>query len=179
MLPTEGNREIMRIQIIRRRMQCLLMFALAMTAVPSGAEVPHPIKWSLTANAATLPLRKGSQVQATLSAHITPGWHLYAMDQPPGGPTATKISLPPGQAFTLNGSIESQTVPIIANDPNFNLETRSYEGDTSFRIPVEVTSPVSAAKAKLTVEVFFQSCSDRVCLPPTAVRVSTLAKQVR
>jgi DsbC/DsbD-like thiol-disulfide interchange protein len=160
-------------------MQCLLMLALAMAALPSRAEVPHPIKWSLTANAATLPLRKGSQVQATLRAHISPGWHLYAMDQPLGGPTATKIGLPAGQAFTLNGSIESETVPIIANDPNFNLETRSYEGDTSFRIPVEATSPVSPAKAKLTVEVFFQSFSDRVCLPPSAVRVSAQTKQAR
>ena len=164
--------------MISGRTQCLLMLVLAMAAISTcRAEVPHPIKWSLTATASTLPLRKGSQVQATLRAHIPPGWHLYAMDQQPGGPIATKISLPASQAFTLNGSIESETAPIVANDPNFNLETRYFEGDTSFRIPVEATASASAGQAKLTVEVFFQSCSDRLCLPPSAVRVSAQAKQ--
>jgi DsbC/DsbD-like thiol-disulfide interchange protein len=166
--------------MIPGRLQGLLTVVLAVAAVLTcRAEVPHPIKWSLTANASALPLRKGSQVQATLRAHIPPGWHLYAMDQPPGGPTATTISLPADQVFTLNGSIESETAPIVANDPNFNLETRYYEEDVSFRIPVEATSSASAARMKLTVEVFFQSCSDRVCLPPSVVRVSAQATQGR
>jgi DsbC/DsbD-like thiol-disulfide interchange protein len=164
--------------MIPGRTQCLLVLAMAMATISTcRAEAPHPIKWSLTANAAVLPLSKGSQVQATLRAQIQPGWHLYALDQEPGGPTATKISLPASQAFTLNGSIESDIAPIIANDPNFNLETRFFEGDTSFRIPVEATSPASAAPAKLTVEVFFQTCSDRTCLPPVVARVSAQVKQ--
>src|SRR5580698_8860025 len=74
--------EFRSMEMISGRMQCLLILVLAMAAISTcRAEVPHPIKWSLTAIASTLPLRKGSQVQATLRAHIPPGWHLYAMDQ--------------------------------------------------------------------------------------------------
>lgn len=144
---------------------------IAISASP--AEDPHPIRWTLTAKTADLPLRKGSAVQTILRAKILPGWHLYAMEQQPGGPTATRINLSENQAFSLNGSIESEMPPIIANDPSFNLETRYFEGDASFRIPVKVTSTVNATQAKIMVDVLFQTCNDRLCLPATVVRVST------
>ena len=137
------------------------------------AENPHPIQWTLTARTAELPLRKGSVVRTILHAKIMPGWHLYAMEQQSGGPTATRISLSPDQTFGLNGAIESETPPIVMNDPNFNLETRYFEGDASFHIPVKAISAVSAALTKLTVDVFFQTCNDRLCLPATVVHMST------
>jgi DsbC/DsbD-like thiol-disulfide interchange protein len=144
----------------------------AMAILASHAEDPHPIQWTLTAKTADLPLRKGSAVQTILRAKILPGWHLYAMEQQPGGPTATKINLSQNQPFGLNGSIESEMPPIITNDPNFNLETRYFEGDASFRIPVKVTSTVNAAHAKIMVDVLFQTCNDRLCLPATVVHVN-------
>jgi DsbC/DsbD-like thiol-disulfide interchange protein len=171
-----------RMHMIPRCKQSLLVFVLAIAAIPTCRAQdshPHPIQWSLTASAATLPLRDGLLVQGTLHAKIQPGWHLYALDQLPGGPTATRISLPASRVFTLNGSIEADTAPLMANDPNFDLETRYYEGDASFRIPVRVTSSAGAAQAKLAVDVLFQSCSDHLCLPPMVVHLSAQPKQGR
>lgn len=168
--------------MIPRYMHSLLVFVLALAAIPiSHAEDPHPhpIQWSLTASASALPLRDGSQVQGTLHAKIQPGWHLYAMDQLPGGPTATRISVAASRVFMPNGSIEADTAPLVANDPNFDLETRYYEGEASFRIPVKVTSSAGAAQAKLAVDVLFQSCSDHLCLPPVVVHLSARPKQGR
>jgi DsbC/DsbD-like thiol-disulfide interchange protein len=166
--------------MIPRCKRDLLVFVLAIAVIPTcRAEDPHPhpIQWSLTASASTLPLRDGSQVHGTLHAKIQPGWHLYAMDQLPGGPTATRISLPMSRVFALSGSIEANTAPLIANDPNFDLETRYYEGEASFRIPVRVTSSAGVAQAKLAVDVLFQSCNDHLCLPPVVVHLSAQPKQ--
>jgi len=157
----------------------ILVILGGLTGSVSHAEDPHPIQWSLTTKATELPLRKGTAVQAVLRAKILPGWHLYAMEQQPGGPTATRINLSPNQVFALNGPIESETAPIIMNDPNFNLETRYFEGDASFRIPAKATSLVSAAQAKLTVDVLFQTCNDRMCLPATIVHVSAQIRRGR
>jgi DsbC/DsbD-like thiol-disulfide interchange protein len=168
--------------MIPRRRRSLIAFVLAIAAIPTcRAEDshPHPIQWSLTATASTLPLHEGSQVQGVLRAKIQPGWHLYAMDQLPGGPTATRISLSASRVFTLNGAIEADAAPLVANDPNFDLETRYYEEDASFRIPVTVTSSAGAAQAKLAVDVLFQSCSDHLCLPPVVVHLSARPKPGR
>jgi DsbC/DsbD-like thiol-disulfide interchange protein len=164
-----GERKMIRTP---RKLFALLLLVVSGVAT-SRAEDPHPIQWSLISRASTLPLRKGSPVEATLHAKILPGWHLYAMDQLAGGPTATRMNLQPNQPFVLVGSIEPERAPIIMNDPNFNLESRYYEGEASFRFSVKATSPASAAQAKLTVDVLFQTCNDRMCLPPSVVHVST------
>lgn len=155
-----------------RKLFALLLLVVS-GASASRAEDPHPVQWSLVSRASTLPLRKGSPVEATLHAKILPGWHLYAMDQIAGGPIATRVNLPPGQPFVLVGSIEAEKAPITMNDPNFNLESRYYEGEASFRFSVKATSPATAAQAKLTVDILFQTCNDRMCLPPSVVHVST------
>ena len=163
---------------IRRKLFALLLLVVS-GASTSRAEDPHPIQWALNSRTATLPLRKGSPVEATLHAKILPGWHLYAMDQLAGGPTATRINLQPNQPFVLVGSIEPEMAPISMNDPNFNLESRYYEGDASFRFSVKATSPLSAAQAKLAVDVLFQTCNDRMCLPPSVIHVSTQVRAGR
>jgi len=156
-----------------------LVMCGALSAPVCHAETPHPIQWTLTAKTAKLPLRKGTAIQTTLHAKILPGWHLYAMEQQPGGPIATRINLAPNQPFGLDGAIESEMPPIVTNDPNFNLETRYFERDASFRIPVKATSSVSTAQAKLTVDVLFQTCSDRMCLPATIMHVSAQTQRGR
>ncbi len=51
-------------------------------------------------------------------------------------------------------------------DANFGVETRAafFEDHATFTLPVRVTS--GAGRAPLTVEVVYQTCNDRLCLPP-------------
>jgi hypothetical protein len=154
----------------------MVMLLGNITGYVCHAEDPRPITWALSAKTSTLPMRKGAMVQAKLHAVIQPGWHLYAMEQEPGGPTATKISMSPNQVFVLMGPIESETPPVIMNDPNFNLETRYYEGNAVFVIPIKTIATPSVAQGKLTVDVLFQTCNDRMCLPATVVHVSAVAR---
>jgi hypothetical protein len=79
---------------------------LAISAPASAQRVdPRPVTWSLAAPAMRAVPASGVLGFAALQARIAPGWHLYSMTQPPGGPGATRIAVAAGSAFRLAGSV--------------------------------------------------------------------------
>src|SRR3990172_846369 len=42
-----------------------------------------------------------------ITADIAPGWHVYSLTQPPGGPTKTKIELTPSSQYQLAGQFRA------------------------------------------------------------------------
>src|SRR5882757_8574012 len=73
---------------------CIYVFILLCTtgAPPIFGETPQPIRWALSASTRdSLPPKGGASVTSHLHASIQEGWHLYALNQEPGGPTATRI----------------------------------------------------------------------------------------
>ena len=44
-------------------------------------------------------------------AELDQGWHLYALDQPEGGPIATTIKVTEGKQFTIDGQIRVSKAP--------------------------------------------------------------------
>lgn len=138
-------------------------------AAPLLAATPKPIHWTLTAAThSPLPARKGARAVAHLRATIKPGWHLYALNQQPGGPVATRISVAEGQHWAVRGSVHEPT-PITKHDPNFNIPTHFYNRAVNFTIPLEATG---AAGRTVAVDVLFQTCNDELCLPPQTVEVT-------
>jgi len=112
-------------------------------------------------------------VTAHIHAAIQLGWHVYAMDQKPGGPIAARIVVPLDQAFALTGDID-QSAPIKVHDPNFNMETRFFKNEASFSVPLTATK---AGSPNLSIDVRYQACDDSICLPPTTVHLSTIVKR--
>jgi DsbC/DsbD-like thiol-disulfide interchange protein len=155
-----------------------VVFLLGALAVPSSpAETSRPVKWTLSAETEeNLPLRKGATVVAQLRATIDSGWHLYSLDQEPGGPTATKIKVADGQPFKIHGDIDQPT-PISALDRNFNLETHFYEREVTFKISLTVATSVKSKQPLLSIDVLYQTCNDTTCLPPTVAHVTAEVKQ--
>jgi thiol:disulfide interchange protein DsbD len=131
---------------------------------------PVPIRWTATASTAALPLAKGSKVVAKVTATIAPGWHLYAFEQQPGGPLPTNVSLVAGQPFVADGSV-AESAPKTEFDSNFNLPTSLFEDKAVFTVPAKTVGPVSGAAAKVKIDVAFQTCNDRMCLPLTVVHL--------
>ena len=107
---------------------------------------------------------------AHIHAVIQPGWHVYAMDQKPGGPIAARIIVPLDQAFVLVGDIDEPS-PTRVYDPNFNMETRFYENEASFAVPLTATK---AGSTKLSIDVRYQACNDSICLQPTTAQLTTI-----
>ncbi len=121
----------------------------------------HPVTWSLTGPAGSL--QQGRPFRVTLQAQIPFGWHLYSTTQPPGGPIATVITAQ-GTDFVFAGTPRARD-PDVAPDNNFDdLVTETYVDSVSYSIPIVARI---AGAATLRINVRYETCTNRVCMPPT------------
>jgi len=138
----------------------------------SAQDIAH---WSLQTDAAGKSLRAGDTTKVQLKAQIDEGWHLYALDQPAGGPIPTTIKVADGSPFAIEGDITSPK-PTIKADPNFivdgkPIDTKFFEKTASFNMEAKAIAdaPVDA----LGLSVRFQLCNDKFCLPPKTLKITT------
>ena len=148
------------------------LFLISAFAITICAQ--NPAKWSLTSPDSEKTLVAGDNIKASLNALIDPGWHLYALEQPEGGPIPTTIKITDGKPFELAGTIVSPKA-IVEPDPNFivddkPLETRYFIDKAVFEVPVRAN--VGAAAQELSIDVRYQLCNETFCLPPRTTRVS-------
>ena len=130
-----------------------------------------PVTWEINkAKLPAAPVRVGETFAVEVTAHIERGWHLYSLTAIEGGPRPTRITIVAGQGFELAGKIKAPD-PTTAKDPNFGVETEFYEDTVSFSVPVRVMPDVAPGKATATVQVRFQTCNDKNCLPPEVVKL--------
>ena len=130
-----------------------------------------PVTWEINkAKLPSAPLKAGDTFSVELTAHIERGWHLYSLTPIENGPRPTRITLATGQAFELAGTIKAPD-PITARDPNFGVETEYYETSAIFAVPIKVLPAGAAGKATLTVQIRYQTCNDKDCLPPQLVKL--------
>lgn len=149
-------------------------FWLFILLLPIAALAQNPTKWSLDSDVEDRAVTQGESFKAVLTAEIEADWHLYALDQPIGGPVATTIKIAEGRLFEIVGEVESPK-PIVEPDPNFlvddkPLETKFFENQAVFGLMIRATGDTNADQ--LAVDVRFQLCNDTFCLPPKIVRVS-------
>jgi thiol:disulfide interchange protein len=119
----------------------------------------------------------GAILHVAVAAEIDAGWHLYALTEPSGGPVPLAMAVAPGGPFALAGSIGAPPVT-RALDRNFNIETEFYEDHASFDLPVRIRPGTTPGAHDLRVALSFQTCNDRLCLPPTeeTLSVSVMVK---
>ncbi len=144
-----------------------LSFILLFSAVNLLAQ--NPTRWKLESDAQNRKIDSGEQFEAKLIAEIEDGWHLYSLKQPEGGPIATTVLLPDPTNFVLTGEV-STPKPITEFDPNFEIDTSYFIKNAEFVLPLAGKEEVNVNE--LAVNVRFQLCNDRLCLPPKTVRVT-------
>lgn len=145
------------------------VLSAALLVAPLAA-AQNPISWKLERAAPAKPAVPNGKLDVILTADIEEGWHLYSITQPPGGPVTTRIWMPDGQPFQGDGAIQSPA-PLKERDPNFDMEVEYYEGQAVFTIPVKVSAAAPAGAQKLRVNAIYQSCNEKMCLPPRTVRL--------
>src|SRR5687767_6700328 len=89
----------------------------AFLLVDASAQELNPIHWSVKKENSALAVKAGDKFNAQVIARIDEGWHLYSLDQAPGGPIPTRISVPEDQRFKLAGDIDSP-LPKVLFDSN-------------------------------------------------------------
>lgn len=147
--------------------------------LPTVLFAQTPAKWSLDLGGRSGSVKQGESFKAVLQAEVESGWHLYATDQPEGGPIPTTIKVTEGKPYKIDGEVTSP-LPKVKPDPNFQvdgkpLETKYFELNAKFTVPVAATSDTQADD--LTFDVRFQLCNDTFCLPPKTWRVSTAGSE--
>jgi thiol:disulfide interchange protein len=145
----------------------VLLFAVSVDA-------QNPTKWSLESPAKGTEIKTDETVPVKLRAAVEPGWHLYALDQPAGGPIATTIKIGEGSPFTIVGNIDAGK-PYSEPDPNFIVDgkpliTKFYKDAAEFGLTLKAVE--TSAADKISIDVRFQLCNDTMCLPPRTKRVS-------
>jgi thiol:disulfide interchange protein DsbD len=133
-----------------------------------AAAQEDPVAWTLAKTPASATAGQTFRIQ--LTATIEAGWHVYSVSQPPP-PIATRISLPKGQPFTLDGVVDAPA-PHVAFDAGFGIDTESYAESAVFTLPIKVSAQASGRQV-LRVQAYYQTCNDKFCLPPKTVTLET------
>ncbi len=114
----------------------------------------------------------GDLFDIVVRAEIEPGWHLYSMTVPDGGPVATTITVEETDAFKTGGPpVEPPPIPWF--DQNFGMETNYFESFAEFSVPISVKATAPAGSQTLAIKVRFMVCNDTSCLPPQTKTLST------
>ena len=144
-----------------------LFFAGVMTACLAAAPA-DPVAWKLNPPAA--PVKPGTRFTVKLLAEVQDGWHLYSLKPMAEGPIPTRIWVAEGQPFALAGAIQAPD-PQVMQDSSFGMEVELYEGEAVFTLPVRVATGASLGAQMLVVSASYQSCNNKLCLPPKTVKV--------
>ena len=107
--------------------------------------------------------RRSVPFKVSVTATIDPGWHLYALEEPQGGPEETVFGLADGDPAELLHVDETQ--PETVMDAAFAQRTLLFRGRAAFTLTLQLAKEATAATA-LHIIVRYQACNAHLCLPP-------------
>jgi DsbC/DsbD-like thiol-disulfide interchange protein len=137
---------------------------ISLLAIASPAFAQDPVDWTVTPVKAAQSVQAGSVVPVKLTAKIEDGWYIYSVNQGPGGPMPTKVSLPTGQPFTLSGKLQSST-PEKKFDENFGIDVLYHETQATITVPVKIEKTAKTGVNDVLVNARYQVCNASICLP--------------
>ncbi|MBX7168514.1 MAG: thioredoxin family protein [Pirellulales bacterium] len=107
--------------------------------------------------------------QLQIRCTIQPGWHIYSLTQPPGGPLKSKIKLAVSPQYKLAGEFVAVPPPHIGAEPIAfpGISIESHEGDVLWYVPLEFTEGVDPTAVEIKGIVNVQACDANGCMPPT------------
>ena len=146
-----------------RKLLLTAALAACLTAAPAD-----PVTWTL--NLQPAPVKAGARFTVKLLAVVQEGWHMYSLKPMDEGPIPTRIWMAEGQPFSLSGAVRAPE-PRVMQDPSFGMEVELYEGEAVFTLPVKVAPGTAPGAQKLVVSASYQSCNNKLCLPPKTVKV--------
>lgn len=132
----------------------LLTFIIGVFAV--SAQVQNPTRWSFSQKSLG-----NNEYELVFKAEIEPGWHIYSMYTPDGGPQATTLMFEDaGNGLELVGDA-TENEPKKEHDAIFGVDVWSFENEYVITQKVKVTDP-AVATVKGALE--FQVCRDGQCV---------------
>ncbi len=156
---------------IRTAVATAVLLVPCIAGLARAADNPDDVvRWTAAVSAVASSTR-GSTASLDLTGEILEGWHVYALEQHPGGPTPLRVTLDANDFATAAGPT-SGTAPERVQDSHFGFETHLYSHPFAVHLPLQVGTDPAAGRPLIPVSVRFQACSDRECLLPRTVHLS-------
>ncbi len=147
----------------------IILYILIFFAFAASTFAQNPVKWELESAAKDKQIKADEKLSAKLKAEIEGDWYLYSLEQPAGGPVSTTVSLPEGSQFIIDGDVTTPK-PIQKFDPNFEIETKIFKHTAEFNVPLKAAEATRGDD--LVINIRYQVCNNKLCLPPKTVKVS-------
>ncbi|WP_165020245.1 protein-disulfide reductase DsbD family protein [Dysgonomonas sp. ZJ279] len=147
----------------------LLLTILVFSAINIYAQ--DVVNWSFK-----LVDKGNSEVELTAVAKINPGWHLYDITIPDGGPNPTTLTIDEAKGATKVGGFKVVNSKLHKGfDDIFQMEIGYYETQATFVQRFKVTDK---AAFSLKGDIRAQACNDTECTPPLPTDFSFSAKDL-
>jgi hypothetical protein len=156
--------------LLRRALRTVLLMAPGLCATAVADAPPEPVHWNVALTTQD-PIRKGSDTTLEISGVIDAGWHVYALEQLPHGPTPLRVTLDQNLIAVL-ASPASGSAPEKVYSASFGLDTQYYTHTFAVHVPVHLSQDLPAGRQLIPLSVRFQACSDKECLLPRTVHLS-------
>ncbi|SMO54316.1 Thiol:disulfide interchange protein DsbD [Gracilimonas mengyeensis] len=126
------------------------------------AQIPDPVSFSVSSSPDTV--LAGETFEIEIEASIEGDWHLYSiLNAEDAGPFPTEFSAKSNN-FVLTGEVTESDAD-VEYDPNFETELGWHSSFASFAVPIAIKTD-REGRQNLDIEVYYQVCDDKVCLPP-------------
>lgn len=150
----------------------LLVFILSIFTLPGFSQIVDPVKWSIEVTP-----EDNSHGTVTVTAVIDAAYHIYGMEKVSDGPVPTSIHLSGTDGITFDGEIKPSRAPMRVNDSFFDLILTEWTGTVSFSRKYHLANGVSGAN--ITADIKYMACSNKSCLPPADIKISTSVGDVK
>jgi len=132
-------------------------------AAPNGMKngIENPVTWSLAVEKIN-----DREYSLAYKATLEKGWYIYSQFIEEGGPEPTEFVLDESGNVEAPGKVtEYGDHKVEGYDPMFDMDITKYKGEAVFTQRIDVQD----ASQLVTGYVYFMTCDDTKCLPPTEV----------
>jgi thiol:disulfide interchange protein DsbD len=127
---------------------CLLFVHLS-----AFSQIQEPVKWKSFIN---------DSGEIIFSTNIHPGWHLYTIDMPLGGPTPTSFIFEALKGAELVGKTTTLTATTTQFDDLFGMNVSWYKENPTFTQKLKITNP---EQFSIKGYIDYMTCNDESCIP--------------
>ncbi|MDR2804697.1 MAG: thioredoxin family protein [Dysgonamonadaceae bacterium] len=117
------------------------------------AQVQEPVKWKHS-------ISKSGEIIFTTT--IDPGWHLYDMHLPPGGPNPTTFIFEKVKGVELLDKVTTLAEINTEFDDLFGMNISWYKGNPSFTQKLKI---IDAENFNIQGYIDYMTCNDEYCIP--------------
>lgn len=101
-----------------------------------------------------------------IEATMEPGWHIYSLTQPSGGPTTTRIKLEASDGYEPPGGFQSSPPPEKKQDALFDMVVETHHGRVVWYAPLTLTQGIDPAVLEIKGSVHALPCTETSCTQP-------------